>query len=343
MQASKAPKRICLTPQASGVGGMVSFQAKLKTGLASRGIQATFDLADEPFDAILIVGATRQLIALRRIGRRGVPIVQRLDGMNWLHRRRQTGTRHWLRAEIGNWLLAYIRERMAKRIVYQSNFVRDWWEGAHGLATTDKRVIYNGVDLNLFRPEHAPNLLTNYVRILMVEGNLQGGYELGIESAVTLAEILQTEKNRVELVVAGRVEEKLRAKWARQARTEVKWVGAIPNEQLPELYGNASLFFSGDLNAACPNSVIEAMACGLPVLAFDTGALKELVSAGAGRVVPYGGDPWKLDPPDIPGLAEAAKEILSNQPTYRAGARAQAEQIFGLDRMVNEYIEALSG
>jgi glycosyltransferase involved in cell wall biosynthesis len=322
---------------------MVSFQAKLTAGLHSRGIEVTSNPVDEPFDAVLVVGGTRQIVALRRLARRGIPVVQRLDGMNWLHRRLPTGARHWLRAEIGNWMLAYIRERVTTRIVYQSEFVKDWWQRVHGPTSKNNCIIYNGVDLDLFHPNEKPDLPADSLRILMVEGNLQGGYELGLESAVALAEELRTGNGKIELIVAGQVSEKLRNKWNEKNKTNIEWAGVIPNDQLPVLYHNAHFLFSGDLNAACPNSVIEAMACGLPVLAFDTGALKELVSPQAGRVVPYGGDPWKLDPPDIPSLVAGAKEIIGDQTKLRAGARTNAEERFGLDRMVSAYIEALSG
>jgi glycosyltransferase involved in cell wall biosynthesis len=83
------------------------------------------------------------------------------------------------------------------------------------------------------------------------------------------------------------------------------------------------------------------MACGLPVVAFDTGALPELVTMGAGRLVPYGGDPWRLDPPDIGGLVEAASVIINRQADYRMAARKRAEEAFGIDRMVEGYLEAL--
>ena len=343
MPSLKTLKRICITPHVSGVGGMVSFQGKLLSGLAGQGVEVTSNLSDEPIDAVLVIGGTRNLLALRRLARRGVPIVQRLDGINWLHRRLRTGYRHWLRAEIGNWLLAYIRERIAARIIYQSKFVEDWWERVYGPGPDYKQVIHNGVDLNIFRPDVTNNPPNDRISILMVEGNLRGGHELLIESAVALTEGLQTGRNKVELVVAGQIDAELAKKWTHKANIEISWSGVIPHEQLPKLYGGTHLLFSGDLNAACPNSVIEAMACGLPVLAFNTGALSELVSEKAGRVVSYGGDPWKLDRPNIPGLVEGAKEILNNQASFRSGARSCAEEKFGLDGMVDAYLEVLGG
>ena len=83
------------------------------------------------------------------------------------------------------------------------------------------------------------------------------------------------------------------------------------------------------------------MACGLPVVAYDTGALSELVNADAGRVTLYGGDAWKLEPPDVDGLVAASREILNEQTRFRAGARARAEEAFGSERMVDGYLAAL--
>jgi glycosyltransferase involved in cell wall biosynthesis len=71
--------------------------------------------------------------------------------------------------------------------------------------------------------------------------------------------------------------------------------------------------YCAEVNPPCPNSVIEAMACGLPVIGFDSGALKELVSDDAGCIVPYGANPWKLETPDISALAESAGQVLEKQ------------------------------
>ncbi|HEY6074412.1 MAG TPA: hypothetical protein VIV15_13740, partial [Anaerolineales bacterium] len=89
------------------------------------------------------------------------------------------------------------------------------------------------------------------------------------------------------------------------------------------------------------NSVIEALACGLPVAGFAHGSLPELVAGDAGRLVPYGGDPWKLETPDIPALALAAAEILKDNDRFRRAARARAESLLGLDAMVDAYLKVL--
>ena len=115
----------------------------------------------------------------------------------------------------------------------------------------------------------------------------------------------------------------------------------MPHEKIPDLDRSAHLLYSSDINVACPNSVIEALACGLPVLAFDTGALPELVTGDAGRVVAYGGDPWKLDLPDISALANAAVEILTESIPFSLSSTIRAEDAFGLTKMVDGYLDAL--
>src|SRR5450756_3121918 len=100
--------RICMVPKVHGVGGMVSFNAKLAAGLARRGIQVCHDLDETTYDAVLHTSTTPNLFGLLRQRSRGVRIVQRLDGIKWLHRRLHTGPRHFLRAEYGKRLLALL-------------------------------------------------------------------------------------------------------------------------------------------------------------------------------------------------------------------------------------------
>jgi len=329
-------------PQVSGVGGMVSFRDRFTAGLERRGIAVCTRLEDTPYDAVLVIGGTRDLLGLHSVKKRGVRIVQRLNGMNWIQRKRRTGLKHTLRAEYGNFILNTIRTRLAERIIYQSHFAQGWWERVYGPSQASWQVVYNAVDLAQYTPDGPAERPVERQRLLLVEGALAGGYEMGLETAIQLGERLQGEHGQaIELMVVGKVSPVLQA--AAQARSPVPlaFTGKLPGEQIPQVDRSAHLLFAADLNAACPNSTIEALACGLPVVAFDTGALPELVTGDAGRVVPYGGDPWNLDPPDVPALARAAAGVLADQLRFRQAARRRAEEVFGLDTMVDGYLSCL--
>lgn len=297
---------------------------------------------DPSIGAVLLTSTTRSIPGLLRLRRKGIRIVQRLDGINWLHRRLHTGARHFLRAEYGNRLLALLRSRVVTHVVYQSEFVRDWWTGQFGPERVPSIVIHNGVDLSVYTPKGPHERPNKVYRLLLVEGSLQGGYETGLATSIELAERL-AETLPLELMVVGKVSPQLQAASHEKSRVPITWAGLVPREHIPFLNRSAHLLYSADLNAACPNSVIEALACGLPVAAFSTGSLPELVTGDSGRLVLYGGDPWKLEKPDIPALAEAATEILENNAGFRRSARRRTEEAFGLDKMVDRYLDVLLG
>jgi len=343
--------RVCIVPKVS-TGGMASFRAKFEDGLRKRGMEVTHN-PDDDSDALLVIGGTRHLLSLGRAKRRGLRIAQRLDGVNWVQRVRWSGLRYSLRAEYGNALLAFIRNNIADRVVYQSEFIRSWWEDWYGVARVPGYVILNGVDLDTYAPvgQNTPFpyrgqaghfAISSYppYRLLVVEGSLAGGLDTGLRAAVQLAEIL-AENFSVELTIAGKVDERTKAHLKKESKIPLEFLGVIPREQIPELMRSSHLLFSAEINPPCPNSVIEALACGLPVVGFDSGSLRELVGEDAGRLVPYGGDPWKLENPDVPSLAEAINEILENQEQFRAAARKRAEEMLDVNKMVDAYLKVL--
>jgi glycosyltransferase involved in cell wall biosynthesis len=339
---NKPIDRVCLIPRVSGVGGMVTFRDKLSKGLAERGFEMSYDLSDTPYRAILVIGGTRDLAGIWRAKRQGVRVVQRLDGMNWIHHRKNTGWRHFIRAEYGNFILSIIRSHLADRIIYQSKFSHQWWERLYGRTRIPWQVVYNGVDLNLYSPVGSSELPVDHFRILLVEGNIGSGYEMGLQAALQLAERINSiAKLNVEVMVVGRVSASLKQEVLSNSKQVVTFLGEVPAENIASIDRSAHVLYAADLNPACPNSVIEALACGLPVAGFDTGALPEIVTGDSGVIVPYGGDPWKLDPPDIDGLAHGIRQILDSQPAYRTAARLRAEQAFGLEAMVDGYLQSM--
>lgn len=334
---------ICLVPVINALAGPGSFQLKLKSALEERGIRVHHNPLEDDTRAILIIAATRHVREIWAAKRHGVRIVQRLNGINWVHRRRYLGLRYALRAELANLLLVYTRRFLADHVVYQSNFTRDWWHDWYGAHPAPYSVIHNGVDLQAYSPigEEVPP--EGHIRVQIVEGHLNWDNRTALENAISYTQALQQAAGkRVELVVVADVLPALRDQIAQRSKDAwVTFAGVLPRQQIPAMSRSAHLQYSADINASCPNSVIEALACGLPVAAFDSGALTELVQGNAGMVVPYGANPWKLEKPDFPALAHASLRILADQERYRRGARAVAEERFSLEKMTAGYLQAL--
>ncbi len=90
-------------------------------------------------------------------------------------------------------------------------------------------------------------------------------------------------------------------------------------------------------NEGVPQALMQAMACGLPVISTPVGSIGEIVQDGdTGRLVPPG---------DVPALAAAIESLLAD-PALRArlgaSARAAALGRFGEDRMVERMIDVFT-
>jgi glycosyltransferase involved in cell wall biosynthesis len=331
--------RICIVPRVDGLAGVASFRLKFENGLRARGVDVTHDTS-EPSDTILVLAGTRHLLPLWRARSRGKRIVQRLDGINWVHRVRWAGLRYTVRAIYGNWNLSFIRSRLADKVIYQSQFIKRWWEDWYGAARVPSSVIVNGVDLTQYTPDGLHERPTMHYRLLIVEGSMAGGLNSGLFSAVELSNQL-SRKYKIELTVVGKVDAGTKNKLNDQTAFRIHFMDTVKREQIPGLMRSSHLLFSAEVNPPCPNSVIEALACGLPVIGFDTGSLSELVQGDAGRLTPYGANQWKLQQPNIPALADAADEVLQDNDRFRRSAREHAEENLGLEKMVEKYLEIL--
>ena len=336
-----AEQRICIVPKVHGVGGMVSFLHKFSAQAQALGVQTTFDLTNAPYSAVLVIGGTRQLALLYRAKQRRVRVVQRLDGINWIHKLRPISLKHSIRAEYGNLTLAFIRRFLADRIIYQSTFSQRWWNERFGSVKKPVSMVYNGVDLDVYAPGGSPS--HNVYRLLVVEGSLGGGYEDGLGNAVALASVLAARGWQMEVQVVGEVAPALQAEWTARSVVPLRWVGLVKREEIPALMRAAHLLFSADIHPACPNSVIEALACGLPVVSFDTGSLTELVTPDCGFIAPYGSNAWKLQPPLVASLVSGAEAVLRDWPRFHAAARQRALAVFGIKAMTEQYLDILLG
>lgn len=343
-------RSICLVPEAKSLGGPRTFQRNLiawaeKTGAAD----IHFDANREDIDAYLVIGGPKKYLKqLLHARRKGIPVVHRLNGMNWIHRRRKCGPVYFLRAEAANLAIAFYRRFICNRIIYQSPFCERRWNSVYGKVKKPVKVIFNGTDLSIFRPGAFAPDLSERIHIVLAEGSFRYGMDFGLDAAAELAIGLAGRiPQKILIHVAGKTDPEAEKRVTQQAAAsgrpvEFIFEGICDREKLIGLEQNAAFFFSSEINAACPNAVIEALGCGLPVIGFDTGALKDVVENG-GIVVPYGGDPWKLEKPDCAPLIDAAEKVIRENKAFRKAARQRAETAFSMDKTASDYVRFCLG
>lgn len=333
---------IAVLPKLESLAGPASFYGRFTSTARKRGYTIHNDPAAKDVDAVLVIAGTKHIPALMKAKKRGVRIVQRLDGINWHHKHMNTGVYHYMRSEINNQMMQIVRKQFADAIVYQSEFAKQWWFDEYKPTGKPYTIIHNGIDIEEFSPQGPETPPTDHIRILMVEGRMEGGQERGLENGIRMTQLVQKKVNqKVELMVIGKVSPETKTYWETNAGIWINFVGQIPRKEIPARDRAAHLLFSADLNGACPNVVVESLSCGLPVVSFDTGALPELVEDEGGRIVSYGTNVWKLETPIYEPLAEAAIEVIENNDQFRKAARARAERLFNIESVVDRYLEAL--
>lgn len=339
-------KSICLLPQAASLGGPRTFQQNLIAWAEHQPeVGIHFDADRENIDAFLVIGGPKKYLSrLLAARRKGIPVVHRLNGMNWIHRARPEGLKYSLHSETANLAIAFYRRFVCSKIIYQSPFCEERWNRVYGKLQKPSTVIFNGVDTRSFCPgENMPGF-ADQIDFVLAEGSFRYGMDFGLDVAADLALGLSERFSRpVCMHVAGKTDPAAEARITNRLKDSGREVsavfeGVLSREQLIRLERNAAFFFSSEINAACPNAVIEAMACGTPVTGFDTGALRD-VTGEAGIIVPYGADHWKLEPPNSAPLVDAAEKLIRENPAFRHAARSRAESAFPLEKMAEAYVE----
>ncbi len=169
-------------------------------------------------------------------------------------------------------------------------------------------IIANGVDVDLFHPNgrRPADPLEQSPRLLFL-GRLDP--RNGLDTVLAAMSNILARYPATELVVAG--DGPLRAWYERRARPlgrSVRFIGRINGER-PERYGSADLYLCPTTKASFGITLLEAMACGIPLIASDITGFRELVDGGAEAM---------LVPHDDPAAwAEATVKLLAD-PSRRA-------------------------
>ena len=177
-------------------------------------------------------------------------------------------------------------------------------------------VLRNGVDLNQFRPvdRAAARAALGLTRpTLLSVGHLieRKGHHRVIEAMTRLPEF--------ELLIVGEGPEhdRLAALIERLGLAEgVRLLGARPHVELPSLYGAADILVLASTREGWANVLLEAMACGTPVVASNIWGNPEVVRDAAAGVIADDNTPE--------GIAAAVQRLFARLPD-RAATRGYAE------------------
>jgi glycosyltransferase involved in cell wall biosynthesis len=187
---------------------------------------------------------------------------------------------------------------------------------ALGVAGERISVLRNGVDLDLFRPQDRAALQARYGLAgptLISVGHLiqRKAHDLVIEALPHLPDF------RLLIVGDGPEDAKLRVLADRLGVAgRVDFLGRRPHEELPGLYAAADALVLASSREGWANVLLEAMACGTPVVASNVWGTPEVVAAPeAGRLMAERSGA---------AIASAARDLFADLPD-RAATRAYAE------------------
>ena len=221
-------------------------------------------------------------------------------------------TEHWSRYLPGNDFSGFLRKWWTKRIVRRAAMVTTASEvlaeamKSHGLKNHRYELLPNVVDVNLFKPLPHHNEIPKIVHVSCFEDkskNISGLLEalkLMKDKGVAFQAVLIGEGMDLEAMKQRAVELEL--------SEHVRFTGLLQGQDLVDELATGDFFVLPSHYETGGIVLLEAMACGLPVVATQVGALPEIVNESNGLLV---------RPGDAQALAEAMEQCCRTYNNYR--------------------------
>ncbi len=189
----------------------------------------------------------------------------------------------------------------AKAIIVPSGFLQKVFK-SHGIATD---VVPNVVNLFRFSPADRTQSPSDAAPHLIVTRNLESIYNN--EGAIRAFALLRSTYPQARLTLTGtgpelgRLQQVAKEKGLADA---VHFAGRLDSSQMADLYRSAQLMWNPSLVDNMPNSVLEAMASGVPVVSTNVGGVPFMLSHGRTGML--------VEPNDPRALADAAGRVMED-------------------------------
>ncbi|MEM3161845.1 MAG: glycosyltransferase family 4 protein [Candidatus Bathyarchaeia archaeon] len=201
-------------------------------------------------------------------------------------------------------------------------------------------ILYNGVDLDRFKL--ASSMKTEFRKALKIPEDYFVAltvrrlvYKNGIDFLLESARIATKKNPRLLFLVIGRGPdfEKISDKISEfKLEGNFKLLGFVADDMLPQYYNASDVFvLPSKSGEGLPLVLLEAMACGLPVIATNVGGVPEIVNETCGEIV---------QPGDVLSLAETLVKFSNANDTFnRMKVRNFVERRFNWDKNVKKLTE----
>jgi glycosyltransferase involved in cell wall biosynthesis len=144
---------------------------------------------------------------------------------------------------------------------------------------------------------------------LLVARNLETVY--GIETAIKAFKIVQDRLPNAQLIIAGSGPEKQNLRNLSKTlcvESKIDFVGRVDTSQMPELYQQAHIALNSSIVDNTPNSILEALASGVPVVSTNVGGVPYLVEHEKTALL--------VEPNDPESMAKAVLRLVDDYTLY---------------------------
>lgn len=204
-------------------------------------------------------------------------------------------------------------------IVPCSDWMRDFVKQSF-LKDKNIRVIKNGVDLDIFRPSSAKSSEYGKFRILGISN--VWNREKGLYDFYQLREMLCVDE--YEVVLVGLTQEQIKA-----LPYGIRGIHRTQNvQELVDIYSSSDVLINPTYADTFPTINLESLACGTPIITYETGGSPEAVDEKTGVVISQG---------DVSALVQAIRSIKKKQ-LSSLDCRIRAEMLFDKDKCFEKYI-----
>lgn len=320
------------------IGGPTSFVTKFKLGLEKRGHEVTLQETPDYDILFLIVQAPFKYILKAK--KRKIPIVQRLDGVYYW------SVASW-KFPLFNLKALIIRHLFADYTVYQSKYSKYCVNKFLGKKKNEiSEIIYNGVDTTVFTPHGSTlNLRDTPDQKIFFTASAFRRKDQILPLFEALTHYQENYPTPFKFLIAGTFSHEVTHTPQEFAHFKnAVFLGKIDNSELPLYERSVDVFLFTHLNPPCPNNVIEALACGLPICGISDGAMQELVTEDRdGKLLVAPGHAfWEKRDFSPVAFAKQLDTILQKKEQLSRGSRTRAVDYFSLEKMIEQYIDFLT-